>query len=68
MMVLFHKNSHSLGSIVERDALLTQPLDGLVLVALRFVEGLLAVHHPCAGHVAQFFDELGGDLSHGALR
>ena len=47
------------------DALLTQPLDGLVLVALGLRKGLLAVHHACAGDVAQFLDELGGDLSHG---
>src|SRR5690606_25929388 len=33
-----------------------QDLDGLVKVPVSLLEGLLAVHHPCAGHLAQALD------------
>ena len=40
------------------NALLAQPLAGLGHVPAGFGQGLLAVHHPCAGLVAQFLDKL----------
>src|SRR5215211_3419916 len=48
-------------------ALDAQDLDGLVHVAVGFLEGLLAVHHPRAGAVAEGLDVLGADLRHHAL-
>ena len=42
-----------------------QDLDGLVDVAAGLLQGLLAVHHPRAGLLAQGLDVLGGDLDVG---
>ena len=52
----------SLGS----QALLTQPLDGLVEIALGLGERLLTVHHANAGHLAQLLYVLSSNR-HGAL-
>src|SRR5260221_770076 len=46
------------------DALLAQPLDGLLDVALVFLEGFLALHHSRAGALAQVCNILGGERSH----
>src|SRR5947208_12482950 len=46
------------------DALLTQPVLGLVEVTFGFFEGALAIHHPGAGDLAQRRDILGRDISH----
>ena len=47
-----------------RQALGAQPVDGLLEVALHLVQRLLAIHHACAGLLAQLFDQGSGDLSH----
>src|SRR5690606_30327670 len=44
--------------------LLAEDLDGGVEVAVGFGEGLLAVHHPDAGAVAEALDVLGGNRAH----
>ncbi len=41
-----------------------QRLEGLLLVAVGLGQGVLAVHHPRAGLLAQRGDVLGGELSH----
>src|SRR5581483_1812069 len=46
-------------------ALLPQPRLGLLDVALRLLEGALAVHHPGAGDLPERGDVLGGDVRHG---
>ncbi len=46
------------------EALLAQPVDGGLDVALGLVERVLAIHHAGAGLLAQLFDQGGGDLSH----
>ena len=45
------------------EALLAQPLLGGLDVAVVGLEGLLAVHHPGAGRLAQRLDVLGGECS-----
>ena len=40
-----------------RNTLLTEPFGGGFDVSVVFREGFLAVHHPRAGHVAEFFYE-----------
>ena len=42
-----------------------QDLDGGVEVAVGLGEGLLALHHPGGGEVAELLDVRGGDRSHG---
>ena len=44
-----------------REALLTEPLLGGFHVAVVGLEGLLGVHHPGAGGLAQRLDVLGGE-------
>jgi hypothetical protein len=39
-----------------RNALLAQPVDGLVHIAVGLVQRRLAIHHARAGQVAEFFD------------
>jgi hypothetical protein len=48
-----------------RQALLAQPVDGGLDVALRLVERGLAVHHARAGLLAQILHHCGGDIRHG---
>jgi hypothetical protein len=43
------------------DALLGQEVHGLADVAVRRLQGALAVHYACAGFFAQFFDLVRGD-------
>ncbi len=50
-----------------RQALLAEKIDGRLDVAVGLVQGRLAVHHACAGHLAQFLDHLGGDVRHGSV-
>ena len=47
-----------------RDALLTEPVDCLFLVAVRSRQGLLAVHHACARRLAQLFYHCSRNLCH----
>ena len=47
-----------------RHALLAEPLDSLVHVAVALGEGLLAEHHAGARLVAEFLHSLGGDGAH----
>ena len=46
-------------------ALLAQPIDGRLDVAVRFGEGGLAIHHARAGLVAELLHHRGGDVRHG---
>ena len=46
-------------------ALLAEQLDGGLEVAVGFLKGLLAVHHPDAGGVAEALDVFGGNRAHG---
>src|SRR3546814_1669813 len=46
------------------EALLAQPVDRGLHVALGLTQRLLAVHHAGAGLLAQFLDLRGGDCSH----
>ena len=47
-----------------RQALLAQPVDGLLDVALGLGQRRLAVHHAGAGLVAQLLHQAGGDVGH----
>src|SRR5713101_1448426 len=47
-----------------REPLLPEPVDRLLQVAARFLQRLLAVHHPRAGLLAQFLHHRRRDLSH----
>ena len=46
-------------------ALLAEPGDGLVHVAVVLLERLLGVEHADAGHLAELLDVLGGEGGHG---
>ena len=52
-----------LGSLGQ--ALLTQPVDGLVHVAVVLHEGLLAVHHAGLSALAQFLNQSSSNIRHG---
>ena len=47
------------------EALLAQPVDGGLDVAVGLVQRVLAVHHAGAGLLAQVLHERGGDRGHG---
>ena len=48
-------------------ALLAQPVHGLLEIARDLAQRPLAIHHAGAGLLAQFLDERSGDLSHDSL-
>ena len=49
-----------------REALLAQPVDGGLDVAVDLVEGVLAIHHARAGRFAQLLHHRSGNVRHGS--